>query len=157
MENAIGSGLVTTVSKVEPSCVCWKTLKDDYSLNVKAKLVFFWLKSWRRVYFINLTKNMWTLRPISYELSQFFEKTHFFSRQKLENLIGSGSGKTVSKVHRSCVCWKTFKDDYSLNLKAKMVFFWLISWRWVYFIKLLKNIWTLWTISYRFGQFCLFF
>ena len=46
-----------------------------------------------------------------------------FSRQNLENLIGSGSGKTVSKVHRSCVCWKTLKDYYTLNLKAKLVFF----------------------------------
>ena len=41
--------------------------------------------------------------------------------------------------------------------KAKLVFFWLESWRRVYFIKLLKNIWTLWTISYKFCQFCLFF
>ena len=33
----------TMVSKVDRSCVCCKTLKDDYTLNLKAKLVFFGL------------------------------------------------------------------------------------------------------------------
>ena len=45
LENAIGSGCEDNVSKVDGICVCWKTLKDDYTLNIKVKLLFFWLKS----------------------------------------------------------------------------------------------------------------
>ena len=31
LENAIGSGCEDNVSKVDPSCVCWKTLTHDYT------------------------------------------------------------------------------------------------------------------------------
>ena len=41
LENAIGSGCEDNVSKVDGICVCWKTLKEDYTLNIKVKLLFF--------------------------------------------------------------------------------------------------------------------
>ena len=60
------------------------------------------------------------LRPMSLQL---FRVLFICLGERLENAIGSGCEDNVSKVDGICVCWKTLKDDYTLNLKIKLLFF----------------------------------
>ena len=59
-ENAIGSGLVSRVSKVKGRCVCWETLALNYAVILYEMLKFFCPKIIEvSLFLINIKKNMY--------------------------------------------------------------------------------------------------
>ena len=85
------------MSKVDGICVCWKTLKDDYTLNLKVKLLFFGLNHEGEFILKSLQKICEHCGLYHMNSANFLRKHTFFPAK-----TWSQAGFTVRQIDREC-------------------------------------------------------